>query len=62
MKKNKSMNMSFEQRRVHLSNPMHLDACLQGSRVFRNKKKYTRKGKSRYDFRKEWKRFLNCSV
>lgn len=44
---------TFEQRRIHLPNPMHLDACQQGSRIFRNRKKYSRKGKDRYDYRKD---------
>lgn len=47
MKKN--ANMSQEQRRVHLPNPMHLQACIEGGRIYRNKKKYTRKGKSKYN-------------
>ena len=47
----KKKDMSQEQRMIHLPNPMHLDACKQGSRVFRNKKKYTRKGKNRFDSR-----------
>lgn len=40
----KKKTQTFEQRRIHLPNPMHLDACIQGSRVYRNKKKNTRKG------------------
>lgn len=30
---------------AHLPNPWHLDACKKGGRVFKNKKKYTRKEK-----------------
>lgn len=43
--------MTQEQRLVHSPSPIHLEACKQGSRVYRNKKKYTRKGKSRFDAR-----------
>lgn len=53
MKKNKKKNMTQEQRLAHLPNPMHLDACIQGGNVYRNKKKYTRKGKDRFDLKKE---------
>lgn len=51
-KKNKRSQMTAEQRLIHSPSPMHLDACQQGGRVFRNKKKYTRKGKERFDPRK----------
>lgn len=51
MKKNKKMTP--EQRLVHLPNPMHLDACKQGGNIYKDKTKYTRKGKSRFDYRKE---------
>ncbi len=42
----------FEQRSLKLPNPMHLDACRQGGNIYRNKKKYTRKGKEKFDYRK----------
>ena len=38
---------------THLPNKLHLQACIDGARVQRNKKKYTRKGKSRFDYRKD---------
>ena len=44
----KREKMTQEQRLIHSSSPIHLEACKQGSRVYRNKKKYTRKGKSRF--------------
>ncbi len=49
-KKNKRANMSAEQRLIHSPSPMHLQACIEGGRVFRNKKKYTRKGKAKYSY------------
>lgn len=52
-RKNKRATMTAEQRLIHSPSPMHLDACIQGSRVFRDKTKYTRKGKSKYDYRRE---------
>ena len=30
------------------------EECRQGGNIYRNKKKYTRKGKSRFDYRKEY--------
>ena len=50
MKKNnkKIIHMTAEEaslRMTHLPNEMHRDACLRGSRVFKNKKAYTRKEK-----------------
>lgn len=47
-KKNRRMNMSLEERLIHSPNPMHLSACMEGCKVFRNRKKYTRKGKEKY--------------
>lgn len=44
--------MTMEQRLVHSPSPLHLQACMEGSRTFRNRKKYTRKGKERFDARK----------
>lgn len=52
MSKKKKSKMTMEQRMVHAPSPLHLDACRQGSRTFRNKKKYTRKWKERFDARK----------
>lgn len=43
----------FEERSLKLPNPMHLDACRQGGNIYRNKKKYTRKGKAKFDYKKE---------
>lgn len=31
--------------RIHLPNEMHLQACIRGGNIFRDKKKYTRKEK-----------------
>lgn len=44
--------MTQQQRMVFLPNPMHLSACQEGAKVYRNRKKYTRKGKERFDARK----------
>ena len=35
---------------AHLPNPWHLDACKQGGRVFKNKKKY--RNKKIFNFKK----------
>lgn len=48
----KKEKMTAEQRLVHLPNPMHFSACLEGGRIYKNRKKYTRKGKARFDPRK----------
>lgn len=55
MKKNKKM--SQEQRLIHLPNPMHLDACRQGGNIYRDRTKYSRKGKDKFDQRKELKNY-----
>ena len=39
----KEETYDFAKHGTHLPNKMHLDACQQGSRVYRNRKKYTRK-------------------
>lgn len=52
-KKIKEETYDFAKRGTHLPNKMHLDACQQGSRVYRNRKKYTRKGKCRFSASKE---------
>lgn len=44
--------MTPEQKLVHSPSKLHLTACMEGSRTFRNRKKYTRKGKERFDARK----------
>lgn len=44
--------MTPEQKLVHSPSKLHLTACQEGSRTFRNRKKYTRKGKERFDARK----------
>lgn len=50
--KSQKITISITDRLMHIPNPMHLDACKQGSRITRNKKKYTRKGKQKFDLRK----------
>lgn len=35
---------------VNSPNPLHMEACLRGSQVYKNKKKYTRKEK----YKKDW--------
>ncbi len=48
------MTISKQEKRLsHLPNPMHLEACKKGGRIHRSKKTYTRKGKKRFDYRKE---------
>lgn len=49
----KREKLSPEKRLIYSPSPMHLDACRQGGRIFKNKKKYSRKGKSRFDLKKE---------
>lgn len=51
--KNKTKKMSYAERLLHVPNPMHLAACKEGARVYRNKKKYTRKGKEKYNYKKD---------
>lgn len=46
-------NKKYAELLLHVPNPLHLEACKNGSRVYRNKKKYRRKGKDRFDYRKE---------
>ncbi|WP_373211155.1 hypothetical protein [Holdemanella biformis] len=43
----------YEVRRLRIPNFMHLDACIQGGNIYKNKKKYTRKGKRKFDYKKE---------
>lgn len=43
----------YEERSLKIPNKMHLDACRRGGNIYRNKKIYTRKGKSRFDVNKE---------
>lgn len=46
MKKNKSKKyLTQGEMLLHISNPMHLEACKMGGRVFRDRSKYTRKAK-----------------
>ena len=45
MSKKKKSKMTMEQRMVHAPSPLHLDACRQGSRTFRNRKKIYEKRK-----------------
>ena len=51
--KNKVLSYDYAKQGSHLPNAMHLDACRQGGRVYRNRKKYSRKGKARFDVKKE---------
>lgn len=55
-KRNKKVHVVLEastsEHMCHLPNKMHLQACIEGARVQRNRKKYTRKGKDRFDARK----------
>lgn len=46
------LEASTSEHMCHLPNKMHLQACIEGARVQRNRKKYTRKGKDRFDARK----------
>lgn len=46
------LEASTPEHMCHLPNKMHLQACINGARVQRNRKKYTRKGKDRFDARK----------
>lgn len=50
----KPMHYDANIRASSLPNPMHLDACRQGGRIFRNKKKYTRKEKYKSKYEKEY--------
>ena len=43
----------FEERSLRIPNFMHLDTCIQGGNIYKNKNKYSRKGKSKFDYRKE---------
>ena len=51
MKKVKIMKYDWAKEGLHIPNKMHLDACIQGGNVYRNKKKYTRKGKEKFNYR-----------
>lgn len=50
----KPMHYDANIRASFLPNPMHLDACRQGGRIFRNKKKYTRKEKYKSKYEREY--------
>lgn len=52
-KKKKKEEMTYAERLLHIPNPMHLEACKAGGRIYRDRTKYTRKGKDRWDARKE---------
>lgn len=43
----------YEVRGLRIPNFMHLDACIQGGNIYKNKKKYTRNGKRKFDYKKE---------
>ena len=49
-KSQKPMHYDANIRGSSLPNSMHLDACRQGGRIFRNKKKYTRKEKHKLKY------------
>lgn len=46
------LEASTPEHMCHLPNKIHLQAYINGARVQRNRKKYTRKGKGRFDARK----------
>lgn len=48
----KKKKMTQEQRLCHLPNELHLAACIKGGNVYRNRKKYTRKGKAKFNLSK----------
>ena len=50
----KPMHYDANIRSSSLPNPMHLDACRQGGRIFRSKKKYTRKEKYKSKYEREY--------
>ncbi len=52
-KKMKKHVYRYEVRGLRIPNFMHLDACIQGGNIYKNKKKYTRKGKRKFDYKKE---------
>ena len=46
MAKKKQVKLKSQQEMLlHIPNPMHLEACKKGGRIFRDKSKYTRKSK-----------------
>lgn len=49
-KKTKSTNTSQGQLLLHIPNPMHLQACIKGGRIFKDKSKYTRKQKHKASY------------
>lgn len=53
-KSQKPMHYDANIRGSSLPNSMHLDACRQGGRIFRNKKKYTRKEKHKLKYEREY--------
>lgn len=53
MSKKKKKNMKMEQRLCHLPNHMHLDACIQGGNIYRDRTVYSRKGKEKFNLKKE---------
>ena len=53
-KTHKTLHYDANVRGSSLQNPMHLDACRQGGRIFKNKKKYTRKEKYKSKYEKEY--------
>ena len=50
----KPMHYDANIRASSLPNPMHLDACRKGGRIYRNKKKYTRKEKYKSKYEREY--------
>lgn len=53
MEKKKKLQIDTSAKHMsHLPNKVHLAACMEGGRIQRNRKKYTRKEKHRVDYRK----------
>lgn len=50
--KKKKKEMNYGQLLLHIPNPMHLEACKKGSNIYKNRKKYSRKGKNKYHYQK----------
>lgn len=50
--KKKKEHMTYAEKLLHIANPMHLEACKSGGRVYKNRKKYSRKAKHKYDYKK----------
>lgn len=49
-KKNKLQKLSYAETLLHISNPMHLEACKKGGSIQKSMKTYTRKTKYKKSF------------